>query len=369
MLLLPIGTDAPRKQRPTVNYALIAINCAVFLLLDVLAKAAGMGRLLELKNDWMLWPGSPLLYQFITYQFLHANWWHILGNMWFLYLFGNAVNSKMGNITYLFFYLAGGVFAGLGFSLTTQQGPILGASGAIAAVTTAYLVLYPRTTIRLFYWIFFFVGDFEIGSILMIAGKLILWDNVIAARIQTGYGHETVAYEAHLAGYTFGFAAALFMLLVHALPRDPFDIMALWGRWRRRRQFASIFAEPEFHGPVVEETGTSSGGGWAFPKARPASQVASSEIDRLREQISRSISQFNMAEAARLYREMLKEDPEQVLSRSNQARCCQPADVRRRLYPGGAGVRAVPRTVFQRHNFRTRAVSAGGDLCPAPQGI
>ena len=111
-----------------------------------------------MRDGLILYPGTPDFFQFITYQFLHAGWAHILGNMWFLYLFGNAVNAKMGNVPYLFFYLAGGVFAGIGFSLTEMQNPVLGASGAIAAVTTAYLVLFPRSTVRLFYWFFVFIG-------------------------------------------------------------------------------------------------------------------------------------------------------------------------------------------------------------------
>lgn len=319
MILLPIGTDAPLKRTPIVNYVLIGLNAICFVLFNLLGQAGHNGRLLVLQQYWTLWPDSPELYQFLTYQFLHANWWHILGNMWFLYLFGNPVNSKMGNIPYLFFYLAGGVFAGLGFALTGANAPVVGASGAIAAVTTAYLVLYPRSTIRLFYWFFLFMDTIEVGSMLMIAGKMIVWDNMLLPNLQTNAAQQGVAYEAHLAGYAFGFAAALFMLLIRALPRDPFDILSLWNRYRRRREFVSVFAEPEFRGPIVDPAKGSTGGGWAFPRARPAgSSASSSEIDQLREQISRAVDRFETTEAARLYRQLIQKDPNQTLSRSNQ---------------------------------------------------
>lgn len=336
-LILPIGTDAPQRRRPTVNYALIAVNALAYVVFNILAAGSLQGGhaegsyLLEVKNNLILWPDSPLLHQFLTYQFLHANWWHIIGNMWFLYLFGNPVNSKMGHVPYLFFYLAGGVFAGLGFSLMEINNPVVGASGAIAAVTTAYLVLYPRSTIRLFYWVFLFIGDLEVGSILMIVGKMIVWDNILMADM--GSEGRSVAYEAHLAGYAFGFVAALLLLAARALPRDPFDILALWSRWRRRAQFATIFREPEFRPPVAEPA-RNVREALRMPTARPASGPYN-EIDRLRSEISLAVDNFDLPKAARLYRELLALDPNQALSRSNQL------DVANQLTSEGDFTRAV----------------------------
>ncbi len=252
MFLLPIGNNAPMRERPTVNYVLIAINAVFFALFYVLAHMPGGQELAQIRDGMILYPQSPYLFQFITYQFLHAGWAHIIGNMWFLYLFGNAVNSKMGNAPYLFFYLAGGVFAGIGFALTGTQNPVLGASGSIAAVTTAYLVLFPRTTVRLFYWFLVFMGDLEVGSMLLIVGKMIVWDNIITADLLTSPGADrAIAYEAHLSGYAFGFVATLLMMLVGALPRDTFDIVALWNRWKRRREFAGIYSDSPLGRPLT----------------------------------------------------------------------------------------------------------------------
>ena len=92
-------------------------------------------------------PLDPSLPTFITYSLLHENLMHLASNMLFLYIFGNNVNDKMGHLAYLGFYLSGAVFAGVGYAATSTQ-PVLGASGAVSAVTGAYLVLFPPPTSR-----------------------------------------------------------------------------------------------------------------------------------------------------------------------------------------------------------------------------
>ncbi len=320
LIILPIGTDAPLKNKPTVNHFLIAANLVCFGLFNILAKMSGGQELAQMRDQMILYPGHPDLSQFITYQFLHGGWVHILGNMWFLWLFGNPVNSKMGNIPYLFFYLAGGVFAGIGFSLTEMQNPVLGASGAIAAVTTAYLVLFPRSTVRLFYWFFVFIGDIEVGSILLIVGKMIVWDNIITADLLTSPGVEReIAYEAHLSGYAFGFVVALLLLLLHALPRDPFDIVSLWNRWKRRREFAGMYAQVARDRPAVTARPVREPQGWSQPDAAPAALAGPrARGDELRSEISQAIDKFDLGTATRYYRELIQIDPKQVLARSNQ---------------------------------------------------
>jgi membrane associated rhomboid family serine protease len=84
----------------------------------------------------MLTPIRPYLWQFVSYAFLHGSIMHIVGNMFFLYLFGNNVNDKLGGISYLCLYLGGSVFAGIGHTIL-HTNPVLGASGAVAAGTGA----------------------------------------------------------------------------------------------------------------------------------------------------------------------------------------------------------------------------------------
>src|SRR4051794_12722356 len=160
-MFLPIRTDSPLRTTPYMNWALIALNVTMFVVQSQVASV----------NNWALSARSPQLYQFFTYQFLHGGIMHIAGNMLFLYIFGNNVNDKMGPLGYLAFYLAGGVLAGVFFVLWPGKGgSVAGASGSIAAVTCAYLVLFPRANITIVYF-FFLIGQVEIASLWFILGS------------------------------------------------------------------------------------------------------------------------------------------------------------------------------------------------------
>jgi len=141
-MFLPIRTSIRPRQTPYANYALVGINIFIFFITYWPHTIQIGGRLLpKILHSWaeqfMLYPDSPNIWQFVTYAFLHGSVMHIVGNMFFLYLFGNAVNDKLGNVGYVCFYLAGAVFSGLGHTLISSN-PVLGASGAVAAVTGAY---------------------------------------------------------------------------------------------------------------------------------------------------------------------------------------------------------------------------------------
>src|SRR5256714_12201480 len=125
-MFIPIRTDTPLRRTPYMNYALIVANVVVFIV-----QEAWLGNGSRLQ-PFLLQPRDPRLYQFFTYQFLHGGALHLIGNMLFLYIFGNNVNDKLGNFGYLGFYLAGGVFAGIAHVMTSSS-PVLGASGSTAA--------------------------------------------------------------------------------------------------------------------------------------------------------------------------------------------------------------------------------------------
>ena len=198
-MLLPIRTSIKPRRTPYANYALIAVNVAIFLLSFFPVESLGGEReyIRHWANQFVLdpRPGHLFLWQFVSYAFLHAGFMHIIGNMFFLFLFGNNVNDKLGHIGYLSFYLAGAVFSGIGHTLLSSSS-VLGASGAVAAVTGAYLVLFPQTLITVIYW-FFFIGTMELPAMYFIAFKLIIWDNIFEASIAPPVA---VAYGAHLAG-------------------------------------------------------------------------------------------------------------------------------------------------------------------------
>src|SRR5512143_4136402 len=166
-MFLPIKTDSPLRGVPWMNWLLIAVNVLVFAVQYQVESHTGL-RALYLDAH------RPRLYQFFTYAFLHGDTWHLAGNMLFLYIFGNSICGRLGNFAYLAFYLAGGVFAAIGYTLLNQHGIVIGASGAVAAVTGAYVALLPRSHITIFYWFFFF-GLWELPSIWVI-GAFFLQD-------------------------------------------------------------------------------------------------------------------------------------------------------------------------------------------------
>jgi membrane associated rhomboid family serine protease len=227
-MFIPLRTDSPLRSTPYMNWALIATNVAVFAICQ--AKP-------ELQAQYCLQPRALSLVQFITYQFLHGSPMHIAGNMLFLYIFGNNVNDKMGHIGYLAFYLAGGIIAAICYTLTQQSGsPMLGASGAIAAVTGAYLILFPQSMITIVYW-FIIIGRLEIQSLWFIAAffALDLYENFA--------GQDGVAHMAHIGGTIFGCLICLSLVITHLLPRSQWDMWALIQRWNKRRTYRDLVSK------------------------------------------------------------------------------------------------------------------------------
>ena len=295
-MFLPLRTDSPLRTTPYLNYLLILANVAVYVATMVNpALAAPLG----------LHPRSPATLEFLTYQFAHASTWHLAGNMLFLFIFGNNVNDKMGHLGYLAFYLAGGVVAGLAYVATAHVGPaaaLVGASGSIAAVTGAYLVLFPRSHISVLYW-FFFIGRLELQAMLVIGFFFVqdfLWLD----------GQDNVAHMAHIGGTIFGSAVCLGLLVSHLLPRDQFDVWALIQRWNKRRQYRDLVAKG--YNPFDY------GGQPDRPGSRRAAPVVDPRVADLRDRIGTALTDRRMDAAADLYVQLRGIDPAQVLSRQAQ---------------------------------------------------
>jgi membrane associated rhomboid family serine protease len=243
------------------------------------------------------------LYSYFTYQFLHGDPWHIIGNMLFLYIFGNNVNDKLGHLGYLAFYLAGGVFAGIGFIIMSGTS-VIGASGAIAAVTGAYLVLFPRSHIMILYF-FFLIGTYEVPCMWFVA---FFFAQDVVLQMFAG-AREPIAHTAHIAGTMFGFAISISLLAARMLPRDQFDILALIQRWNRRRTYRGMVSEgynPFGYGPEV---------------ARQPDEPLNPNMERiqdLRAEISEAVAHQNLPRAAQLFLDLHAIDPKQVLARQTQ---------------------------------------------------
>ncbi|MFA5239515.1 MAG: rhomboid family intramembrane serine protease [Phycisphaerae bacterium] len=310
-MLLPIRTSIWPQRTPYANYALIILNVIFFLLTYYPHKSAitGSGEVLrDGALQFMLTPFHPRLWQFISYAFLHGSVMHIFGNMYFLYLFGNNVNGKLGNINYLCLYFGGAVFAGVGH-VFLHINPVLGASGAVAAITGAYLVLFPQTLITIVYW-FIFIGTMELSALYFIAFKLIVWDNIVEPR----FSPDAIAYDAHLAGYVFGIAAMLIMLAAGFISSSQFDLWAMIKRWNRRRRYRDVVSsgyDPFEAKPVRRQVK-------AKEVEKTTAQLQRDEkIKQLRDEIISLALQHNMPAMAAAYLELIGLDSGQLLPRQH----------------------------------------------------
>lgn len=247
---------------------------------------------------------------------------HIVGNMFFLYMFGNNVNDRLGNIGFICFYLAGAVFSGVGHALMGGSSAI-GASGAVAAVTGAYLVLFPQSLITIVYW-FIFIGTMEISALYFIAFKMIFFDNIISRYT------PNVAYDAHLAGYAFGIAAMLIMFAAGLLESVHFDLWSMIRMWNRRRKYRAAVAGG--YDPFSFEPDSKQVKDVNKPIIPPQQ---AEKIKQLRDAITSRISQRNLSAAADTYLELADIDGGLVLPRQ------QLLDIANQLASGGRSAEAA----------------------------
>jgi len=176
-------------------------------------------------DDLILDPTGRKWWTLATSLFLHADAWHLGGNMLFLWVFGTSVEDKFGRWWFGLFYLMSGL-ASSGAHLLFSDSPALGASGAVAGVTGAFLVLFPWTHIRVLV-MFFVIGVWSIPAWWLI-GFAIARD-FISLGAQTG-----IAHQAHLGGYLFGISLSMVLLWTKALPREPWDLFTITRQAKRR---------------------------------------------------------------------------------------------------------------------------------------
>jgi membrane associated rhomboid family serine protease len=231
--MLPLRDDQVRYSTPWVNYFLIALNVLIFFFeasldrrsLNVLVEEFGV-----VPSHLAAWlAGSPkiplavVIIPFLTSLFLHGSWMHVIGNMWFLYIFGDNVEDYLGHFKYLVFYLLTGVMA-MGthvFMSLHSTAPAVGASGAIAGVLGAYFVLYPRA--RVLTWfppIFLFhVSAWIILGYWFVLNFLSGTATALAVQRQNMGG---VAFWAHVGGFVAG--AMLVKVFGERRMRSPYAV-------------------------------------------------------------------------------------------------------------------------------------------------
>src|SRR6266481_6658586 len=229
--MIPLRDNAAPRRLTPVNVALIAANIAVFIHEVALGPRvaafvgrfalvpAAVSRALASNSPRDLGALAPLMTT-VTSVFIHGGFWHIAGNMLYLFIFGAAVEYRMGALRYLIFYFAAGIAAALATVWIAPESsvPVIGASGAIAGVLGAYFILYPRGRILTILPIFIFIQFIEVPAVIY----LLFW---FAIQLYAGLEQNVreaamggVAWWAHIGGFMFGLALAP-MLAINRPPR------------------------------------------------------------------------------------------------------------------------------------------------------
>jgi membrane associated rhomboid family serine protease len=247
-VFIPIRDYIPARRTPIVNHSLLVANVVVWLWQQLLSFAGA---------SWVV-PGYGLVparlsldpmgeaFTLVTSMFMHADFFHIGGNMLFLHVFGDNVEDALGRLRYLGFYILCGVIASLGHFLVDSSStvPLVGASGAIYGVLGAYMVLYPKSPVQVFNTVFllwFVIGPVPVLPAWFVAGGYFVMD-VIRGYLMLGADiAEGTAYFAHIAGFAAGLLLARWWMHAqrdgNAYWRPPPSGPPRPGEWRgiRRR--------------------------------------------------------------------------------------------------------------------------------------
>jgi membrane associated rhomboid family serine protease len=227
--MIPIRDDTPRFSTPFVTYFIIALNTVVFLFelsvgqqshraLNSLIYHFGVVPLhFERAFTGASFISLPGLFlPLLTSMFLHASWLHLLGNMLFLWIFGDNIEDYLGHFTYLIFYLVSGFAAGMAHILLNAGSsvPSVGASGAIAGVMGAYFVLYPRARVLIWFPPIFF---FHLPAWLVLGYWFLVefLSGAATSLAETGESSGGIAVWAHVGGFVAG------IVLIKLLPERP----------------------------------------------------------------------------------------------------------------------------------------------------
>jgi len=239
-MLFPFRDSNPTRRTPVVTYGIIAVNVVTFLwmirlpeaereevlfrrgfvparigqffhgrvLTVAVPKGAVMtpdGRIEQVVDQIRLMPSTrQTLLSLLTCMFLHGGWMHLLGNMWFLGIFGDNVEDRLGPVLYLLFYLGGGIVAtACQWMVSPNSGaPVIGASGAVAAVLGAYAITWPFATVQTFVFLIIFVTIIDLPALLVLGVWFV--GQLLSALQPSGGGYQEVAFWAHIGGFLAG---------------------------------------------------------------------------------------------------------------------------------------------------------------------
>ncbi len=220
MFFFPFADENPTNKKPIISW-LIIFSCSLIFLNQIFDPiyitektflSFGMIPAIlfgysELSEPLKIIP--PFLSIF-TSMFLHGGWMHIIGNMTYLYIFGDNIEERLGTLKFVIFYLITGVSAALAqaFLDPTSTIPMIGASGAIAGVLGGYLVLYPKANVKVLFWFIIFVKIVKIRAFIVLGGWIIIQFISFGG---TELNSDGVAYAAHIGGFISGVLLVNFM--------------------------------------------------------------------------------------------------------------------------------------------------------------
>ena len=242
--MFPIRDDNPHFTTPYATYGLIAVNALVWALLqgfgtepalsssvcqlglvpaDLLHTApAGTSFPLTPDSVCTLSGDGSSWHTVITSMFMHGGWMHLIGNMWFLWIFGNNVEDAMGHFRFVLFYLLCGISAA---ALQTAFDPhsvipMVGASGAIGGVMGAYVLMYPRVHVHLFVFLGFYATTFAVPAYFMLGYWFLV--QLVSGSVAIGAQGGGVAFWAHVGGFLAGALLSLVFRNREMLARHPY---------------------------------------------------------------------------------------------------------------------------------------------------
>jgi membrane associated rhomboid family serine protease len=215
--MFPLRDVIPSRTTPVVTVAIILVNAALWFLEVSMSRS----ELNEFLRVYGVVPATFVPLTLLTSMFLHGSWWHVIGNMWYLWIFGDNVEDRMGHGRFLVFYLLCGITAAFGQILMNPDSllPTIGASGAIAGVMGAYLVLYPKSRVLTLVTLVIFYEIIELPAVALL-GVWFLMQLVNAGAVAAtanSAGSGGVAFMAHVAGFAMG-AASVFVFRKSSQP-------------------------------------------------------------------------------------------------------------------------------------------------------
>jgi rhomboid family protein len=217
--VIPLHDANPTRRFPVVTRVLLGVNILVWLYVVSLSRQPEQLNALydHYSFNWSTFvsaitSGTATLQTFVpllTHMFLHGGWLHIIGNMLYLWIFGDNVEDQMGSLTFLGFYLVCGVIAAIGQGLIAPS-PMVGASGAISGVLGAYLVMFPTARVATLVFLGFFITVINLPALIVIGMFIVLQiiEGAAELRLSAHEATQQIAYFAHV----FGFLAGVLLL-------------------------------------------------------------------------------------------------------------------------------------------------------------